>query len=144
MALDNRKDPYGAFRFLVELEGLVVGGFAEVSGLQAETEVEEYREGGVNEHPHKLRKITRYPNLVLRRGITDCRVLWEWYRDVIAGTVSRRNGAVILMDREGNPAWRMEFSGAFPVKWEGPELKADGNATAIEKVELVHNGLKVE
>lgn len=143
MAFASRSDPYAACRFLVELDGLVAGGFAEINGLQAETEVEEYREGGVNDHPHKLRKITRYPNLVLKRGITDSRALWEWYRETIAGKVRRRNGAVILLDREGNPAWRLEFVAAYPVKWEGPELKADGNATAIEKLELAHNGLQV-
>jgi len=59
--LGIRNDPYMAFNFLVEIEGLVVGGFTEVTGLQIETVVETYREGGLNEYEHKLAGPTRYP-----------------------------------------------------------------------------------
>jgi hypothetical protein len=34
---DRKKDPYLSFRFLVEIQGLIVGGFSEVSGLQADS-----------------------------------------------------------------------------------------------------------
>lgn len=137
-----RKDPFAAFRFQVEIDSLMVAGFSEVSGIQAETDTEEYREGGVNEHVHKFRKVTRFPNLVFKRGITDSDALWSWYRDVVDGKVQRRSGAIILLDLEGNPTWRWEFVQAYPVKWTGPDLKADGNTTAVEALELTHNGLK--
>ena len=69
--LGIRNDPYLGFNFLVEIEGLVVGGFSEVTGLQIETVLETYREGGVNEFEHKLAGPTRYPsNLILKRGLT--------------------------------------------------------------------------
>lgn len=137
-----RNDPFATFRFQVEIDSLVVAGFSDVTGIQAETETEEYREGGVNEHVHKFRKLTKFPNLVFKRGITDSDVLWSWYKDVVDGKVQRRNGAIILLDREGNPKWRWEFVQAYPVKWTGPDLKADGIANAIEALELTHNGLK--
>jgi phage tail-like protein len=142
MPTGTRKDPIANFRFLVELDSLVVAGFSEVTGIQAETETEEYREGGVNDHVHRFRKITKYPNLVLKRGITDSALLWNWYKDVVDGRVQRRNGAILLFDRTGTLAWRWEFVQAYPVKWTGPDLRGDGNATAIEALELVHNGLK--
>lgn len=137
-----RNNPFATFLFQVEIDSLVVAGFSDVSGIQAETETEEYREGGVNEHVHKFRKLTKFPNLVFKRGITDSDVLWSWYKDVVDGKVQRRSGAIILLDREGNPTWRWEFVQAYPVKWTGPDLKADGNTTAIEALELTHNGLK--
>ena len=56
MPIVGRKNPYRKFRFLIELEGLIVGGFSEVSGLQAGTEVETIEEGGVNNYVHKLPK----------------------------------------------------------------------------------------
>jgi phage tail-like protein len=52
--LGIRNDPYKAYNFLVEIEGLIVGGFSEVTGMQVEIEVKDYREGGVNEYIHKL------------------------------------------------------------------------------------------
>jgi phage tail-like protein len=61
MVTGNRIDPYLGFNFLVEIGSLVVGGFSEVTGLQAEVQTEDYREGGVNEYAHKLAGPTNYP-----------------------------------------------------------------------------------
>lgn len=141
-ALDVRLDPYAGFAFLVEIDGLLVGGFSEVTGLQVETEVEEYAEGGLNEFVHRLPGRTRYPsNLVLKRGLTDVDALWSWHQEVVAGKVERRNGTIYLLDRQRVPAMWWDFREAYPVKWIGPELRSDSNAVAAESVELVHRGL---
>ena len=140
--LGIRNDPYMSFNFLVEIEGLLVGGFSEVSGLQVETEVQEYREGGVNEYMHKLAGPTRYPShLILKRGLTDIETLWSWHQDVVQGPVKRRNGTIYLLDRRRLPAMWWDFIEAYPVKWSGPELRADSNTVAVETVELVHRGI---
>jgi len=131
-----------SFRFLVEIDGLIVAGFSEVAGLQAETEVETIEEGGVNDHVHKLPKKTKYPNLMLKRGITDSSALWDWHKDVVDGKIERKSGYIILLDSEANEQWRWNFIEAYPVKWSGPDLKADGSTIAIESIELVHNGIK--
>jgi phage tail-like protein len=138
-----RLDPYLGLNFLVEIEGLVVGGFSEVSGLSVETEVHEYREGGMNAFVHKLPGPTKYSsNLVLKHGITDVETLWWWHQDVVAGTIERKNGTIYLLDAQGIPAMWWNFQGAYPVKWQGPDLRADSNAVAVEQVELVHRGLE--
>lgn len=138
-----RLDPYLGLNFLVEIEGIVVGGFSEVSGLTVETEVQEYREGGMNAFVHKLAGPTRYPsNLVLKHGITDLETLWWWHQDVVAGTVERKNGTIYLLDARGLPAMWWNFQGAYPVKWQGPDLRADGNSVAVESVELAHKGIE--
>ena len=141
MPVAERNDPYVSFRFLVEIQGLIVGGFSEVSGLQADTETEDIQEGGVNDYVHKLPKVTKYPNITLKRGITDSDVLWSWHRDVVNGKIERRTGYVILLDSEGNEKWRWTFEDAYPVKWTGPDFKADNSAVSIEALELVHRGL---
>lgn len=133
--------PYGAYRFHVEIEGLVVAGFSEVSGIQSNIEVEEYREGGVNGYIHKLPKLVGYPNIVLKRGITDSDLLWNWYSNVTNGVIKRKSGSVILYDYSGKEKWRWNFTGSYPVKWTGPELKADSNVVSLESLELVHTGL---
>jgi phage tail-like protein len=134
--------PYLSFRFLVEIQGLIVGGFSEVSGLQAETEVESIEEGGVNDYVHKFPKKTKYPNIILKKGMTDSDALWKWYKDVVDGKITRKSGYIILVDDEGKEKWRWNFIEAFPVKWTGPELKADSNTVAFESVEIAHNGIK--
>src|SRR5262245_21656651 len=98
MAVGTRTDPYLTFNFLVEIEGLVVGAFTEVAGLQVETEVEDYREGGQNGYTHKLPGPTRYPsNLVLKHGLTDAETLWEWHQQVTQGNIQRKNGSIVLL-----------------------------------------------
>jgi len=140
--LGVRNDPYLAVNFLVEIEGLVVGAFSEVTGLQVETEVEDYREGGLNEYVHRLAGPTRYPaNLVLRRGLTDIEALWSWHQDVVQGRIERKNGTIYLLDRQRLPAMWWDFAAAYPVKWSGPELRAESNVVAVEAVELVHRGI---
>ena len=141
MALGQRKDPYLTFNFLVEIDGLVVGGFSEVSGLQAEVEVQDYREGGLNDFIHRLAGPVRYPaNLVLKRGLSDVQTLWLWHRDVRRGIVNRRNLSILLLDvtREIVAGWNV--AQAYPVRWVGPEMRAEAATVAVETVELVHCG----
>jgi phage tail-like protein len=140
--MDSKNYPYLNFKFLVEINGIVVGGFSDVTGLQVETEVELLEEGGVNDHVHKLPKKTKYSNLTLKRGLTDSDALWKWHNDVATGKITRNSGAIILQDNEGNQTWRWNFKNAYPVKWIGPELKASSNVVAIETLELAHDGLE--
>ncbi|MHC1757830.1 MAG: phage tail protein [Methanosarcina sp.] len=139
---EKKIDPLISFRFLVEIDGITTAHASEVTGLQIETETEPYEEGGVNDFVHHLPKRTKYQHITLKRGITDRDELWEWYQEVISGKFKRKSGAIILMDVTGKEKWRWNFQEAYPVKWTGPDLKADSNTVAFEAVELVHNGIK--
>ncbi len=140
----KRNLPLTAFRFQVEIGGITAGGFSEVSGLNVETEVFEYREGGTNGFIHKLAGPARYPgNLILKRGVADTILLWEWLQAVIQGIVIRQQCAVHLMDEQGNRTVSWEFRDAYPVKWTGPELRGDSNTVAVESIELAHHGISI-
>ena len=141
MTQGNRTDPYLAFNFLVEVEGLVVGGFSEVTGLETEIEFYDYREGGVNEYIHKFWGPTRYPSrLVLKRGLTDVDALWLWYQAVALGAIVRQIVSVVLLERNGEERARWVFLGAYPVRWAGPGMQAGTATVAVETLELVHRG----
>ena len=133
--------PYLSFRFRVEFDNVIAGGFTECTGLTVETEVEERREGGLNEFAHKLPKGTKYGTLTLKRGFLDSTDLWDWNAKVIAGqTEQRKNLSIVLLDGEGNDKIRWDVRDALPIKWSGSELKSDGNTVMIETLELVHHG----
>ncbi len=142
MTTGQKPYPYTVFRFRIEIEGLTVGQFSEVTGLQAETELETYEEGGVNDFVYQLPKKTKYPRISLKRGITDKDDIWKWYKEVVNGKFKRKDGAIILMDITGEDKWRWNFTQAYPVKWTGSDLKADSNTVAFETVELAHHGIK--
>ncbi len=132
----------GGYRFRIELEGLDVAGFSEVSGLSAETEIEEIAEGGLNQYVHRLPGRTKLQPIILKRGITTTNELWEWYESVVEGRIVRRSGSIILYDERDEEFRRWNFYEAYPSKWSGPELNASSSEVAIESIELVHNGFK--
>ncbi len=138
----KRVDPYHAHNFLVEIEGLVVGGFSRVDGLESAIETQDVIEGGVNGYVHKVLKGTTHPPLVLQHGLTDVDVLWSWYERTRRGVIKRRNGTITLLDRQRQPVMAWNFADALPVKWAGPSFDASNDSTvAIERLELVHRGL---
>jgi phage tail-like protein len=142
MSVGKRKDPYLNFRFCVEIHGLIEAGFSEVSGLDVETETEDYPEGGVNDFVHKLPKRTKHQNIILKRGITDSDVLWKWHQEIVSGKIERKSGRIILLGPEGSEKWSWSFEEAYPVKWKGPDFKGDSTAVAVETLELAHKGIK--
>lgn len=140
--LGVRLDPYTGLNFMVEIDSLFAGGFSEITGLQVETEYLDYREGGRNEYIHKLPGPTRYPqNLLLKHGLTNIDVLWFWHQDVTQGKITRRNLSILLLNLAGTPVMWWNVREACPVKWIGPELRADSATVAFETIELVHRGI---
>jgi phage tail-like protein len=138
-----RRDPYlsTTFRVLVELDGVEEAAFTDCTGLVVETDVEERREGGQNYFTHRFPRGTKYGNLVLKRGLADSDLLWRWHQQVVTGQIDPKNISIVLTDEQGNEAWRWNVERAFPVKWSGPDFKADGSAVAIEALELAHHGI---
>ena len=138
----DRDDPIPAFRFTVTLDDLPVAGFSECSGLQLETEIQEYAEGGMNTVMRKFPGRVKQTNITLKRGIVD-RKIWDWFYDLSQGKVTLRNGTIEVRDPSGKDIkMKWSFDRAFPAKWVGPELNAVQNNVAVETLELCHEGLK--
>ncbi len=143
MITGDKPYPYTAFRFRLEINGVIIAQVSEVSGLQIETETEPIEEGGVNDFVYQLPKRTKYQNITLKRGITDKEELWQWHQEVVDGRFERKNGSIILVDvKDSSDKWRWNFTNAYPVKWKGPDFKADSSSIAFESVDLAHHGIK--
>lgn len=145
MATAERRDPYRSFNFQIEIDGVPVGAFSEVTGLTAEGDAVDYREGtDVQSNVRKLPGLRKYTNLTLKRGYTQDKSLWRWHMNIVNGTVDRRNVTIVLMNEARNPVLRWHAENAFINKIEGPSLKASGNEVAMESVEIVHEGLTID
>jgi phage tail-like protein len=138
-----RNDPYAAFNFRVDIDGITVAGFSECSGLTTETDHIEYRDGDEDITVRKLTGLNKYPNIVLKRGYTSATELWQWRKSVLNGQVDRRSGSITLLDEARNPALEWKFREGWPSKWEGPTLNAKNNEVAIETLEICHEGLEL-
>jgi phage tail-like protein len=140
----NRNDPFGAFNFIVEIDGVAKAGFMEVSGLEVQIEAIQYREG--SDKPLTVRKLpglAKYSNIVLKRGLTQDRSLWDWIKKVLDGNVHRATVTIILLDDQRQGAVRWLVHEAWPCKYDGPSFNAKANEVAIESLEICHEGLEL-
>ena len=130
----------------IELNGITEGAFTEVSGLDFEIEVEDRKEGGLNDMVHRIPgRVKVAPNIVLKRGLATSE-LWQWYYDITQGKlthgpVTRKNMSIILYGYDSMPQIRWNITGALPVKWSGPTLKSDSTEVPVESIELIHQGI---
>jgi phage tail-like protein len=144
-SLADRRANRGSYE-RIKIDGLELGTgfFRSVGGLSAETEVVDYREGGVADFTRKLPGRTKWPNLVLKRGFSADRQLWDWHQTVVAGKPVLRSGSILVYDEEGALVRTFKFKNGWPCKWEGPELDASKNEVAIETIEIAHEGIELE
>jgi phage tail-like protein len=139
----QQPDPVAELRFKVELQpDLNIGRFSECTGISVEVETKEYMEGGSNDFVHKLPTRVKYPNVVLKRGVTHEEALLQWFFES-RYTPVRRDMTISLMGPGTQLVRTWVFMNAYPVKWTGPNLNANSNAVASEQLEIVHNGLRV-
>jgi phage tail-like protein len=125
--------PIPVFHFSVSLGGGAPIGFSEVSGLSQEVQAIEYRDGlmSYTTLPLKRPGLKKAGNITLKRGfVQGNNDLYQWFN----------NNGTPGVD-ENNPVFVWSIAQAWPVKIEGPGLKATGNETAIESIELVHEGI---
>ncbi|HZM90325.1 MAG TPA: phage tail protein [Blastocatellia bacterium] len=144
MANGQRVDPFNNFNFLVEIDGITRAAFQEASGFDSMIDVIEHREGGENTTVRKLPGMTKYSNITLKWGTAPDTDLYDWHRQWVTGdpAANRRNGSIVLLDRQGQEQIRWNFFNAWPSKWTGPSFNAEGNDVAIETLELAHEGLE--
>ena len=141
-ALGRRLDPYFSFNYLIEIDGLLTGGFSEVGGLGGRIGVETVHDGGSLGAPRQQLTGATWTNLVLTRGLVEIDTLWNWYEATARGVIKRKNGTIILLDRKQLPVTMWNFRGALPVQWSGPSLHANSGEIAVERLELAHQGLE--
>jgi phage tail-like protein len=145
MATGERKDPFRSFNFRLQIDGVDSGGFSECSGLSAESDSVDYREGtDRNPSVRKLTGLIKFANVVLKRGYTINGELWAWYKKIHDGNNDRRNVTITLLNEEHQDVLSWHLDNAWLKKIEGPSFKASGNEIAIESVELIHEGLSIE
>lgn len=117
--------------------------FQSVSGLSVDLETEEIAEGGENRFKHKIPVRTKYPNLVLKRGLLVDSGLIEWCKKAIEDfEITPVNLTVKLLNEKHEPLLTWDVVHAYPVKWTVDDLNAEENKLAIESLELAYNYFK--
>ena len=119
--------------------------FQEVTGLNAETQVIEYRAGNSKvSSTVKMPGIKKYSNVTMKKGIfKDDKALWDMFNQVKMNTFQRKTVIISLLDESGAVAMSWTLTNAFPVKMTVTDMKSDGNEAAVESIEFAHEGLEI-
>lgn len=133
--------------FMFEVDGLEIGQFMEVSGLEVEISVESIEEGGENGFVHRLPGRMSWPNISLKRGVTQVDNLFTWLNkssgeqfSQAGNKLTRSTAAITLIGPAGKRLRAWNVVEAFPVKWKGPDFSADSTGAASEQLEIAHHG----
>jgi phage tail-like protein len=141
------EDAIGNYAFQVEVDGVTIAQFREVTGLSSEIQVVEHKENKPGGIPviKKLPGARKWGDITLKRGKTDDPGWWKWIKEVQDGKIdsARRNGAVVLFDYERGEKARYNFINAWPSKVSIGSLQAGGSEVIIEECTLVHEGLEL-
>lgn len=138
-----------ANRFLFELDGVEIGVFKELHGLQVTVAVEEFAEGGQNGFSHRVPGRMTWPHITFRRGLTSGNALFEWLQkssgEGFAGAgnkLERSTGAVTAIDHIGNRLRAWELIDVFPIRWKGPDFSVQSMDPLEEELEVAHHGFR--
>jgi phage tail-like protein len=137
--------PIPVFHFKVEWGGKNVG-FSEASGLTQEVQLIEYRDGNSPDYSTiKMPGLHKVNNITLKRGISKGdNEFFTWLNSVKLNTVERRDLTISLLNENHEPVMVWKAHNAWPVKVEGPGLKASGNEVAVESIEIAHEGITLQ
>jgi phage tail-like protein len=141
----NHPDPYISLYFVVRISVKdsmeYLGTFSELSGLGMELDVYTYEEGGANDFIWKLPKQVKYPNIVLKYGMTDDRELEKWMMKYLQEGKRAELQIGVKLNAGADTKTRWSVHDAFPVKWTGPTFSASQNQVAMETLEIAHHGI---
>ena len=138
-------DPLLGFNFGLEFSGAIAGYFTECNGIGSENEVIDHKvvDDSGREITRKIPGRLKWGDVTLKRGITNDMQIWEWRDNVVKGEMdsARKNGSIVMMDRNYDAVARWNFENAWPSKVSGPALKSDSNEFGVEELVIVHEGI---
>jgi phage tail-like protein len=141
------EDALAGYHFSIEIDGVTIAQFREVSGLSAEIQTIEHRENKPGGLPvlKKLPGAQKFGDITLKRGRTDSNDLWTWLKTVQQGDIdgARKNGSVVLFDYANGEKGRFNFINGWPSKVSLGSMTAGGSDVLVEECTITHEGLSV-
>ncbi len=137
--------PLPKFHFEAEWGGVRIGA-NEITGLEVETQVIEYRDCASPEYSmQKIPGMQKYSNVTMKRAVfASDNDYFAWWNTVALNTVEKRNVTISLLNEAHEPVVVWKIKNAWPAKITSTDLKSDGNELAIEAIELAHDGLTIQ
>ncbi|MEM1358755.1 MAG: phage tail protein [Bacteroidota bacterium] len=148
MAGENQDPPWPVpkFHFKATFGDKGEIAFQEVSGLDTEYDVIEYRiEEVMDFSTVKMPGLHKGSDVTLKKGMfKDDTALYDYFTEVKMNTIARQTVTIQLLDEEHHPLFTWTLKNAFPMKISGTDLNAQNSEVAVEEIVLAHEGLFFE
>lgn len=136
------REPYLSCHFQLEIQGIASAYFTECTGLAVSVTTIPFRAGGEGQTVHQLPGPVQYSPAVLRYGVTDSPVLWQWMKASISGYADRKNVSLLYIDHDGvTELNRYNLFGAYPSQWHAASLDSMARDVAVETLVLTFESI---
>jgi phage tail-like protein len=138
--------PMPKFYFSVDIGDFTDLPFQEVSGLDVETEVIEYRHGNSPSHSTiKMPGMMKYADITLKKGVfADDNDFYDWISTISLNTYERLTVVIRLLDETATPRMTWTLTNAFPKQITPTDMNSQSSEAAIETMVLAHEGMVAE
>jgi phage tail-like protein len=146
MSATEQGEALTAAYFYVELSGLSVVAFRELSGIGSEHDVivqHQTNAQGKATYVKVPGKLT-WNNVVLKKGIDTDMTLWQWRNTIITQGVNgqKKDGQIYIVDVTGAQQTTWKIVGAWPCNYVIGAMVPDTNEMLLEEIHLAHEGLE--
>ena len=138
--------PISKFYFEVKVTDDVIGtAFQEVSGLDVEAQIIEYRNGNSPAFSTiKMPGLQKNGNVTLKKGVfVKDNKFWDWFNQINMNTIKRQTVTINLFDESGSATMVWTLANAWPTKITSTDMKSDGNEVAVETLEITYETLTI-
>ena len=145
----HRFDPYKNFKFKVRWDGRYIPGISRVSPLERITETVIHRDGGEPSNYRMSPGTTSFEPVVLERGLSHDTSFEEWANMVfnlngdsgVSLKDYRKDIVIDLFNLQGMKVMSFIVYRCWVSEYQPlPELDANNNCIAVEKIVLQHEG----
>jgi phage tail-like protein len=138
--------PLPKFYFSVDIGDQRNLSFQEVSGLDSEAQVIEYRAGDNKQFSTvKMPGVQKVGNVTLKKGVfAKDSTFFDWYSQIRINSIKRMTMVIRLLDENGNCTMEWTLLNAWPTKITGTDLKSDGNEVAVDTIEIAYESVTVK
>jgi phage tail-like protein len=152
MGSPSRIAPLPAYNYLVSIQKYgrpstqPLGGFSDVSGLETDIHISEYRDGNEAEpHVRKIPGSHKVGDVTLKRGVVNSMDLWQWITDArTIGVGAQQDVTITLQDESGKGVQQWTLRNCVPMKYTGPTLAGKGGGdVAMEELVLSAEGYEI-
>ena len=135
--------PLPKFHFKVEIDGGFEASFQEVSGLDTEVDIIDYRHGDSPEFfTIKMPGLRKVSDISLKKGtFTGDIEFFTWFNEIQMNTIERKTVTIMLLNEKGEAEVIWTLTNAFPMKVAGTDLNSSSSEVAVEELVLAHEGI---